>query len=74
MQSDPCPRITVRRIKRFKRLAHSGDTGIPVALGRGGIKANKREGDGGTARQIRQAALVACGQHPRPVTITGATD
>jgi len=29
-----------------------GDRAIPVALGRGGILANKREGDGGTPRGI----------------------
>ena len=28
----------------------AGPMAIPVALGRGGIRANKREGDGGTPR------------------------
>jgi L,D-peptidoglycan transpeptidase YkuD (ErfK/YbiS/YcfS/YnhG family) len=28
----------------------AGPLAIPVAIGRGGIKANKREGDGGTPR------------------------
>jgi len=28
----------------------AGSLTLPVALGRGGIKANKREGDGGTPR------------------------
>jgi len=28
----------------------AGPHALPVALGRGGIKANKREGDGGTPR------------------------
>jgi L,D-peptidoglycan transpeptidase YkuD (ErfK/YbiS/YcfS/YnhG family) len=31
-----------------------GDRAIPVALGRGGILANKREGDGGTPRGVFQ--------------------
>jgi len=45
-------RITVRR----KPAAHSrgilvaGGLALPVAIGRGGIKANKREGDGATPR------------------------
>jgi L,D-peptidoglycan transpeptidase YkuD (ErfK/YbiS/YcfS/YnhG family) len=30
----------------------AGGTAIPVALGRGGIRANKREGDGGTPRGV----------------------
>jgi L,D-peptidoglycan transpeptidase YkuD (ErfK/YbiS/YcfS/YnhG family) len=30
----------------------AGHLAIPVALGRGGIKANKREGDGGTPRGV----------------------
>jgi L,D-peptidoglycan transpeptidase YkuD (ErfK/YbiS/YcfS/YnhG family) len=30
----------------------AGEQSIPVALGRGGIKANKREGDGGTPRGV----------------------
>jgi len=43
---------------------------LPVALGRGGIKANKREGDGGTPRgnfRLRQLWWRA-DKHPRPTT------
>jgi L,D-peptidoglycan transpeptidase YkuD (ErfK/YbiS/YcfS/YnhG family) len=48
----------------------AGDQTIPVALGRGGIMANKREGDGGTPRGIfrpRQLWFRA-DRHPRPTT------
>lgn len=43
---------------------------IPVALGRGGIKANKREGDGGTPRgRFRPLKLWwRADRHPRPRT------
>jgi L,D-peptidoglycan transpeptidase YkuD (ErfK/YbiS/YcfS/YnhG family) len=43
---------------------------LPVALGRGGIKANKREGDAGTPRgQFRLKRLWwRADKHPRPVT------
>ncbi len=43
---------------------------IPVALGRGGIKANKREGDGGTPKgTFRPRQLWWRGdRHPRPRT------
>jgi L,D-peptidoglycan transpeptidase YkuD (ErfK/YbiS/YcfS/YnhG family) len=50
-------------------LTAAGQT-IPVALGRGGIKANKREGDGGTPRgtfRLRQLWWRA-DRHPRPRT------
>jgi L,D-peptidoglycan transpeptidase YkuD (ErfK/YbiS/YcfS/YnhG family) len=43
---------------------------LPVALGRGGIKANKREGDGSTPRgnfRLRQLWWRA-DKHPRPTT------
>jgi L,D-peptidoglycan transpeptidase YkuD (ErfK/YbiS/YcfS/YnhG family) len=44
---------------------------VPVALGRGGIMANKREGDGGTPRgRFRLVRLWWRGdRHPRPVTL-----
>ncbi|HET9715871.1 MAG TPA: L,D-transpeptidase family protein [Pseudolabrys sp.] len=47
-----------------------GGAAIPVALGRGGIKANKREGDGGTPRGVfRLRRLWWRGdRHPRPPT------
>ena len=43
---------------------------IPVALGRGGIKADKREGDGGTPRGTFQPRQLwwRADRHPRPKT------
>jgi L,D-peptidoglycan transpeptidase YkuD (ErfK/YbiS/YcfS/YnhG family) len=43
---------------------------VPVALGRGGILANKREGDGGTPRGTFQPVQVwwRADRHPRPRT------
>ena len=43
---------------------------IPVALGRGGIKANKREGDGGTPRGTFRPLRLwwRADRHPRPRT------
>jgi L,D-peptidoglycan transpeptidase YkuD (ErfK/YbiS/YcfS/YnhG family) len=45
-------------------------TSIPVALGRGGIKANKREGDGGTPRGTFCPIRLwwRADRHPRPRT------
>src|SRR5689334_17724569 len=45
-------RITIRRKPGNGRRGWlmAGSFAIPVALGRGGIRANKREGDGGTPR------------------------
>ncbi|MGC2776625.1 MAG: L,D-transpeptidase family protein [Bradyrhizobium sp.] len=44
---------------------------IPVALGRGGILANKREGDGGTPRGTFQPLRLwwRADRHPRPRTL-----
>src|SRR6201994_2646857 len=46
------------------------DMTIPVALGRGGILANKREGDGGTPRGIFRPRKLwwRADRHPRPRT------
>jgi L,D-peptidoglycan transpeptidase YkuD (ErfK/YbiS/YcfS/YnhG family) len=51
-------------------LTAGGQT-IPVALGRGGIKANKREGDGGTPKgSFRPRQLWwRADRHPRPRTL-----
>jgi len=48
----------------------AGGQTIPVALGRGGIKANKREGDGGTPRGIFHPRRLwwRADRHPRPRT------
>ena len=48
----------------------AGGQAIPVALGRGGIRANKREGDGGTPRGTFRPRQVwwRADRHPRPRT------
>lgn len=50
-------RMTLSRIKVRRRAGNplqgwliAGPVALPVALGRGGIRANKKEGDGGTPR------------------------
>jgi L,D-peptidoglycan transpeptidase YkuD (ErfK/YbiS/YcfS/YnhG family) len=50
-------------------LTADGQT-IPVALGRGGIKANKREGDGGTPKGCFRPRRLwwRADRHPRPRT------
>jgi L,D-peptidoglycan transpeptidase YkuD (ErfK/YbiS/YcfS/YnhG family) len=50
-------------------LTAGGQT-IPVALGRGGIRANKREGDGGTPRGTFRARQLwwRADRYPRPRT------
>ncbi len=44
---------------------------IPVALGRGGIRANKREGDGGTPMGVFRPRRLwwRADRHPRPATL-----
>ena len=51
-------------------LVAGGQT-IPIALGRGGIIANKREGDGGTPRGIFRPRRLwwRADRHPRPRTL-----
>jgi L,D-peptidoglycan transpeptidase YkuD (ErfK/YbiS/YcfS/YnhG family) len=48
----------------------AGGRTVPVALGRGGIKANKREGDGGTPRGTFRPRKLwwRADRHPRPRT------
>jgi L,D-peptidoglycan transpeptidase YkuD (ErfK/YbiS/YcfS/YnhG family) len=48
----------------------AGGQSVPVALGRGGIRANKREGDGGTPKgNFRPRQLWwRADRHPRPQT------
>jgi L,D-peptidoglycan transpeptidase YkuD (ErfK/YbiS/YcfS/YnhG family) len=49
----------------------AGPYALPVALGRGGIKANKREGDGGTPRGTFRLKRLwwRAERHPRPPTL-----
>jgi L,D-peptidoglycan transpeptidase YkuD (ErfK/YbiS/YcfS/YnhG family) len=65
-------RITVHRKPGDSRRGWltAGTLALPVALGRGGIKANKREGDGGTPRGVFRLARLwwRADRHPRPAT------
>ncbi len=49
----------------------AGPFAVPVALGRGGIKTNKREGDGATPRGIFRPVRLwwRADRHPRPRTM-----
>jgi L,D-peptidoglycan transpeptidase YkuD (ErfK/YbiS/YcfS/YnhG family) len=66
-------RITVRRkpAEPTRGVLTAGALAVPVALGRGGIKANKREGDGATPRgSFRLRRLWWRGdRHARPRTL-----
>jgi L,D-peptidoglycan transpeptidase YkuD (ErfK/YbiS/YcfS/YnhG family) len=54
--------------QRTRGWLAAGGVKIPVALGRGGIKANKREGDGGTPRGLFRPKRLwwRADRHPRP--------
>jgi L,D-peptidoglycan transpeptidase YkuD (ErfK/YbiS/YcfS/YnhG family) len=73
MQKKALSRISVRRRpgNPSQGWLVAGPLILPVALGRGGIKANKREGDGGTPRgTYRLRRLWWRGdRHPRPATV-----
>jgi len=64
--------ITVRRKPGDPRRGWltAGPLALPVALGRGGVRANKREGDGGTPLGIFRPRRVwwRADRHTRPVT------
>ncbi len=68
----PLSAVWVRRAARDPRrgwLTADGWT-VPVALGRGGILANKREGDGGTPSGVYHPMKLwwRADRHPRPKT------
>lgn len=73
MHRTPLSRISVRRKPGdpSRGWLSAGSLTLPVALGRGGIKANKREGDGATPRgTFRLRRLWWRGdRHPRPATL-----
>ena len=54
MPAGPLVRIHVhtRSGSKTRGILRAGTLAYPVALGRGGIRANKREGDGGTPRGV----------------------
>jgi L,D-peptidoglycan transpeptidase YkuD (ErfK/YbiS/YcfS/YnhG family) len=68
----PLPAIRIRAAAGDPRrgwLTAGGQT-VPVALGRGGIRANKREGDGGTPKGTFRPRQLwwRADRHPRPRT------
>ena len=69
-------RIAVRRRPGDSRRGWltAGPLALPVALGRAGIKANKREGDGGTPRGTFRLKRLwwRADRHARPVTLLPA--
>jgi L,D-peptidoglycan transpeptidase YkuD (ErfK/YbiS/YcfS/YnhG family) len=68
----PVSSVTVRAAagQRTRGWLTAGGQTIPVALGRGGIRANKREGDGGTPKGTFRPRQLwwRADRHPRPAT------
>ena len=62
--------VRARPGRRSQGLLRAGLLTVPVALGRGGVLANKREGDGGTPRGIFRPVRVwwRADRLPRPRT------
>ena len=72
LRDRPLAAILVRRAAGDPRrgwLTAGGRT-VPVALGRGGVKANKREGDGGTPKGTFRPRQLwwRADRHPPPLT------
>jgi L,D-peptidoglycan transpeptidase YkuD (ErfK/YbiS/YcfS/YnhG family) len=72
LRDSPLAEITIRAAAGNPRrgwLTAGGQT-VPVALGRGGIRANKREGDGGTPKGTFRPRQLwwRADRHPRPRT------
>jgi L,D-peptidoglycan transpeptidase YkuD (ErfK/YbiS/YcfS/YnhG family) len=72
LQNRPLSAITVRPAAGNPRRGWlmAGGQAVPVALGRGGIRANKREGDGGTPKGTFRPRQVwwRADRFPRPRT------
>src|SRR4051812_22924944 len=68
----PLSIVTVRAAagQRSRGWLSAGGQNIPVALGRGGIRTNKREGDGGTPKGTFRPRRLwwRADRHPRPRT------
>jgi L,D-peptidoglycan transpeptidase YkuD (ErfK/YbiS/YcfS/YnhG family) len=68
----PVPFVRIRAAAgdRSRGWLTAGGQTIPVALGRGGIRANKREGDGGTPKGTFRPLRLwwRADRHPRPST------
>ena len=73
MRKQPLSRITVRRKagNSTRGWLTAGQLSLPVALGRGGVKANKREGDGATPRGTFRLKRLwwRAERHARPATL-----
>jgi len=76
MRRKSLSRLSVRRKAGDPRAGWltAGPLTLPVALGRGGIKANKREGDGATPRGTFGLVRLwwRADRHPRPATLLPA--
>ncbi|MBZ0139282.1 MAG: hypothetical protein K8H87_05825, partial [Pseudorhodoplanes sp.] len=57
--------VRTRPGTRTKGVLLAGTRAIPVALGRGGIRADKREGDGGTPRGTFRPLQASAGRIAR---------
>ena len=69
-------RLTVQRKpgEPSRGVLQVGSLTLPVALGRGGVRANKREGDGATPRGCFRLKRLwwRADRHPRPLTMLPA--
>ena len=67
----PVIHVRARAGQRSRGVLLAGPLALPVALGRGGIKANKREGDGATPRGTFRLKRLwwRATRHPRPATL-----
>ena len=61
-------------VSRSRGVLRAGPLALPVALGRAGINANKREGDGATPRGAFRFKRLwwRADRHPRPATLLPA--
>lgn len=71
----PVIHVRAKPAQRSRGVLRAGPLSLPVALGRGGIKANKREGDGATPRGTFRLKRLwwRDGRHPRPATLLPVT-
>lgn len=76
MRRNSLPRVAVRRGAGAPTTGWltAGPLALPVALGRGGVKANKREGDGATPRGTFHPLRLwwRADKHARPPTLLPA--